>query len=78
MNDLKEPQTLASITIGVIIIVLFTLILVFGLQNPTTVDYSNEVLIFIIGLIPAYGVALKARDKEGNFRPSAIILLFVS
>lgn len=77
INDLKEPQTLASITIGIILIVLLTLILTFGLQNPTKVDYSNELLIFVIGIIPAYGLALKAKDKDGYFRPSAIILLFI-
>ena len=77
VNDLKEPQTLASITVGIIIIVLLTLILTFGLQNPTKVDYNNELLIFVIGIIPVYGVTLKAKDKNGYFRPSAIILLFI-
>jgi len=77
ISDLKEPQTLASITIGIILIVLLTLILTFGLQNPTKVDYNNELLIFVIGIIPAYGLTLKAKDKDGYFRPSAIILLFI-
>jgi hypothetical protein len=77
IDDLKEPQTLASITVGIILIVLLTLILTFGLQNPTKVDYDNELLIFIIGIIPAYGVSLKAKDKNGYFRPSALILLFI-
>ena len=77
ISDLKEPQTLASITVGIILIVLLTLILTFGLQNPTKVDYNNELLIFVIGIIPAYGLTLKAKDKDGYFRPSAIILLFI-
>ena len=51
--------------------------LVFSLQNPTAVDPTNELLIFILSVIPAYGAALKAKDKDGYFRVSAIILLFV-
>jgi hypothetical protein len=77
LEDLKEPETLASITIGIIIIVLFTLILTFGLQNPSKVDYKNQLLIFVVSIIPAYGLSLKARDKNGYFRPSAIVLLFI-